>query len=358
MLFTSPDILALCKKYAQAAVYETPSVVRLATDKKCESERQYLEALYREMPPFKRNNWFHRFASADREQFWGAWFELMLFGWLKTFGKIQQELGDGQPDFILTLDTNREILIEAKTVLESKINWIEEKFVAKIFTFLREIELPYIVRVGRFVVAENDAFDKRKFVKDVGGWLSTTPEQKFNWSDRYGNMVNLILMSKTSSNQVHGVRWSELPRDIGMLKNALAKKAKQHRLQRKKKQPYVICLFLQSNSYLPRHVVEAWLGASIIKVNRVTGEIIHTSDNSGIHYLGERIVHTTVSGTLVFLQKFDNGLGRRDLDVYWIENPFSDEEIKLKDFVFSVVNSFVVKDRESDFVNMHWLKDE
>lgn len=357
MLFDSPEILAVCKKYAQAAIYEIPSIVRLATDEKYEGERRYLAALYNEMHPLKRKTWFHRFTSDNRDQFWGAWFELMLFGWLKPLGNVHQESGDGEPDLVLSLGLNKEILLEAKAILEPKSDWIEEKYVARVFTLLREIEKPYAVRIASFIMATNGAFDEKKFIKDIDNWLSSTPEKEYVWSDKHGNSIVFVFVSKIPINRVNGARWSDLPRNVDVLKTALAKKAKQHKAKRNAEMPYVICLFLQSYSYLPRNVVEAWLGNSVFKVNTTTGEFIHTSDSTGIHYLGEKIVHTTVSGTLVFLQKYDEKNKKRDFDVHWIENPFADDNVKLDPNLFPLDNSFVVKDRGIDYVNMHWLRD-
>ncbi len=82
------------------------------------------------------------------------------------------------------------------------------------------------------------------------------------------------------------------------------------------------------------------------------GEIVNSYiDKSGIHYLGNDIRHTTVSGTLVFKSMESDKEKRHYLQAWYIQNPYT--KVKINSVVFPVA-SFVVKEKSSKGYRMSW----
>src|SRR4051812_32283712 len=90
MLFDSPRMQHLRRKYVDVYDCEAPRVVLLDRLNELEGERKYLEDLYAsaDVPQPKRNDWKGRLLSDNEGQHLGAWFEMMLCGWLRDVGPV------------------------------------------------------------------------------------------------------------------------------------------------------------------------------------------------------------------------------------------------------------------------------
>ena len=355
MIFDSPKLLALCTKYVDCPLYDTPSIVHLATDSKYCGERVYLERLIKDVPPPKSAIWLSRLISEHRDQFWGAWFEIMLYGYLKSIGELSIENSDGQPDFVIKKICP--ILVEAKAVLTSKDEWLTDRFVSKIFISFREIQKPYVIRIADFKNSPSEIVDIEKLVKDIGNWLSTDSKNSFSWIDKYGNSLELVADYTVGLHHVYGVRWSDLKRDITPLVNALKHKSQQHKSLRVNKTPYVIAIFLQDYNFKPRDVVSAWLGNPVARIDRMTGNLILSTDTKGVSYHKDEIVNTSVSGFLVFTPKYSESNLQRELEAFWVENPFAVNDVKIDNQLFPAMEKFVVRESTETDVSMSWIQE-
>lgn len=353
MIFDSSELLNLCEKYSVSPVYDIPSIVHLARDEEYVGERKYLEDVFIEVSEEKRKQWLGRLVSDVRAQFWGAWFEMMLYGWLKPLGELIIETQNSEPDFILKGTSS--VAIEARAILSAKEEWLEDKLISKIIVTFRQIRKPFTVRITECVPAQSGLFDKKLFHKRVTQWLDTNANEQIFYEDKYGNNLKLDATLTIGLKSVYGVHWGNLDRDLSILRKALSHKAKQHKALRESHIPYVIAIFLESYSLKPSNVVEAWLGKSVLQVDRIARTTVLTTDSTGIHYGGDEIAHTTVSGTLVFKSKYNESHLRRELESYWIENPFAEDTIKIDPKLFPAIERFLVTERTPTYCTMEWF---
>jgi hypothetical protein len=132
MIFDSLQMETLREEYKDRESSVLPRIVFLDQSDKLSGERQYLEYLITLVPREKQKDWLGRILNDDYIQHLGAWFEIMLFGWLKEIGNVEVEplICGKKPDFLLLIK-NDKIIIEAK-VFEDKINF---KLVKKLEPF-------------------------------------------------------------------------------------------------------------------------------------------------------------------------------------------------------------------------------
>jgi hypothetical protein len=352
MIFNSPQITRLIEKHSASPEYDIPSVVHLATFEKLAGERQYLESLFLEIPEQKQKHLLSRFASINRSQFWGAWFELMLYGWLKKLGRIDFEMQDGDPDFVL--HSTHKIAIEARAILTPENEWLADKLLGRVFVLVRQIELPYVIDVLECSAKQKTFFETKRFLSEITRWLELNPNEKYSYDDKHNNHLKLSARYNPNLTRLYCGRVSALNRDLTALRNALSKKSTQHKILRISNTPYVIAVFLQSSSLSVHEVVSAWLGETVAYYDKAAGKLITTNDTSGIHYFGTEILHTSVSGTLVFRSSENLDRLCRELKVYWVENPFANDLIKIDDSIFPAENKLIVKNKNLSNVSMEW----
>jgi hypothetical protein len=182
--------------------------MNLARNDKLIGERAYLESLFIQVPTEKRKQWLSRLASVDRGQFWGAWFEMMLFGWLKPLGDVVVEVGDNEPDFIL--DTHSRIAIEARTILTPKQEWLDDMLLGRVFVLFRELKQPFVVKVLECSAVQKEYFDGVRFSQEVSKWLDDEPDKNFSFDDKYLNHLTLSATFNSDLVSVYGVRHSGL----------------------------------------------------------------------------------------------------------------------------------------------------
>lgn len=112
---------ALRDKYAATLDNrDVPEIVFLDRSDRLAAEREILEHLLGAAPQFKQKDWLGRLVNEANEQFWGAWFEIMLWEWLQTVGSAvpEPEIEGNWPDYALTVG-GQEIAVEARACLLS-----------------------------------------------------------------------------------------------------------------------------------------------------------------------------------------------------------------------------------------------
>jgi hypothetical protein len=142
MIFNSHQMEKLREKHRNMEPAILPRIVFLDRSDKLSGERQYVEDLIALVPREKQNDWLGRILKDDYVQHLGAWFEIMLFGWLRDVANVEVEpqICGKRPDFSLLIKDNK-IIIEAK-VFQDKTNFrnIEKLEALKPVTFFVNAE--------------------------------------------------------------------------------------------------------------------------------------------------------------------------------------------------------------------------
>jgi len=118
MIFDSLKMQALLEEYVDKSDREAPYSVFLGRSNKLAEERRHLENLIISAPKSKHKDWISRILSVKYGQHIGAWFELMLYGWLSEIGKVEVEpkIKGDHPDFALSV-ANKTIIVEARACI-------------------------------------------------------------------------------------------------------------------------------------------------------------------------------------------------------------------------------------------------
>ncbi len=122
-IFESPSFKDLLAKYSSVEYELRPQVVNLLADPSRWKERAHIESIFKELPQGKYKKGILRHLRSERpEDFYGAWYELMVYDWLKEQGKepvLQPDLPSGsKPDFLIKSD-DLNIYIDVTHVRES-----------------------------------------------------------------------------------------------------------------------------------------------------------------------------------------------------------------------------------------------
>ncbi len=80
MIFDSPKMITLREKYHNTPNYGVPEIVNLDRIDEYTGERSLLESLLLDANESRRKDWLGRLINIEDAQFWGAWFEIMLYG--------------------------------------------------------------------------------------------------------------------------------------------------------------------------------------------------------------------------------------------------------------------------------------
>lgn len=162
MIFDSLQMNRLREEYKDKEPSVLPRIVFLDRSDKLSGERQYLEDLIALVPKEKQKEWLGRILKDDYIHHLGAWFEIMLFGWLNEIAKVdvEPEICGKKPDFSLHISDNK-IIIEAK-VFQDKIN----------FKTIKKLELlkpiAFFVNVKPLRTALKSKADKHKAIREEG----------------------------------------------------------------------------------------------------------------------------------------------------------------------------------------------
>jgi hypothetical protein len=282
-----------------------------------------------------------RFVINNNQQHLGAWFQLMLFGWLgEVAGShvgetlFEPELEGNYPDFALNLphlktlanDSNPAnqtiptIIIEARAYVMDDAERRHEQRILETTQWLEQIAKPFVVTVQQIEFG-TAALEGPRLVREVTRWLERTPSRPFLFQDGVGNrflfnvasnsneaLVKLVLIDQTAQAQRLNLK---------NLRNPLQEKAKQHEALRRAGYPYIVALMLESQRYSVDNVVEAWFGKLQTASTSAGGQHLllskqeQTIDISGLFFGGAQTRFKTISGTLVFRPVWSEQLQRR-----------------------------------------------
>lgn len=356
MIFDSPQMEKLRKKYAKEPNYAVPSVILLERHSDFAGERRYLEDLAKTVPSAKRTGLLRSIIQQDEASHQAAWFELMLYGWLKEAGlglvEIEPAVEGHVPDFLLHTNS-QEIVIEAKVHLIEEGQREHNKKVDQVIWAIRELQRPFMVNIESLEVGHH--IDISELKSKVDDWLEFRPNERYEYSNDAGYRIILTAndnprLTKVSVLRTSDFRWiSPEP-----LKRPLRKKASQHKKIRHAGYPYVIAIYLESLFLSAEEVVEAWLGIIETVFDTKTLQVVEErSDRSGIHFYGNNVLHKSVSGTLVFKSTWLKQFQRRQLSGWYIENPYAAD--KVDPGLFPVESSFRVIEKTEQSYRLDWV---
>ncbi len=353
MIFDSEAAITLCSKFASLPDFEVPLSVVFSRSDRFSCEREYIEGLAAMAPPNAQKDWIARLISQDDEQHLGAWFEIMLSGWLRDWGPviIQPEIDGDHPDFLVK-KCRKQIVVEARTIVPNESERQRQRWHAEVTWVLGHIGRPFIVTIEQLIAGGR--LDRCRFASEVTQWLDRKVDQPLVYQDESGNTIAL----KASPDRDRRLVLVIGPTEAGWvsaqpLKPALKAKSRQHRAIRTAGYPYVIAVLLESPDFDAEEVVTAWLGSPQLVIDRDSGQVVEqTIDGTGIHFFGSEIRHTTVTGTLVFRRMFDEGLHRHRLDSWYIQNPFA--KVTIDPDLFPVQKKYIVSGHTEARYEMLW----
>lgn len=352
MIFDSPQMAALRQIYWGLADYEVPEVVFLDRFDDYEGERSFLEELLRTVSLQKQKDWLGRLVNEDADQHIGAWFEMMLYGWLRECFtvKVEPELLENFPDFVVECEDST-LVIEARAFLKTPEEGSKRIKISRIWSALRVITRPFLLtldirELGNDIISNN-------LQEDVERWLDSAPEQLFIYQDRLGNILQLSAQYHPTLIRV-GITRSEVAWvNPDVLRAPLRQKSAQHKNIRRAGYPYVIAVYLEPALLSAEEVTEAWIGKPTVVIDVARHEIVQEKiDQSGIQYFGNEIRHKTVSGILVFKADLDKDLKSRYFRCWYVENPYA--KVKVDPNNFPAEARFIVVGKDDKNYQMEW----
>jgi len=287
MIFNSEQMEKLRNKYRNVPDKYSPIIIQIDSSNQYQVEREYLEKILKTVPVSARNQLLGRLISDDDNHHTGAWFELMINGWLRQFSCVEPEpqfLGNN-PDFIITIN-------ELKIAIECKANIIKKKLreenviLDKICSEIRKITLPYILSIEAHKLYSLPKL--KKLITEINNWLILNQNEKMIFEDNLGNII--VFKSYKSDLLAHVETMYSVGEifqtiDSKSLQRSLKNKANQNKNIRKSGMPYVIAIFLEDNLLDASDIVDALFGREVVNYNSYTKDIINiTVDQSGIHY--------------------------------------------------------------------------
>lgn len=354
MIFDSTQMKILRDKFKDLPNYEVPDIVFLDRHGEYEGERQLLEYLFSTVSYQKQQDWFGRLVNADFQPHVGAWFEIMLYGWLRERFSVQVEpeiLGNF-PDFGLEL-SKLQLAIEAKAFLVPPEERDRRQKLNRIISTLGGISKPFSVILKIEQLGEN--IRNGEFVKAVINWLETAADQRLDYQDRRGNILQLSATPRSNLKKLGVISSEGVGVNPEVLRPPLSKKADQHKALRKAGYPYIIAIFLEPSHLSAEEVCEAWMGKTTIiydvEINKVIEEKF---DESGISFFKQEILHKSVTGILVFKAEYDGGRKSRYLHPWYIQNPYATTMIDPN--IFPVDSRFMVVGQNNEMFEMKWVK--
>lgn len=355
MLFDSARIDKLRTKYSGMSRFFVPELIKLDSYPWLCSERKYLESLIESVDEKIQKKWKGDFISKRNNQHLGAWFEIMLYGWLKEIGEVEIEPNfEGEiPDFCLKLG-NENIFIEARAIIKSDEDRKKDALHNELRSTLEEIKKKYHIRIKKHIL--KDRLDTRKFIAYVNEWLDTNPDPDQEFSYVYDNDNQIYLQATLDETLECVCVYSTV--EIGGLdpekfKAPIKKKASQHKKLRASDNPYLIAVFLEELKFRPDIITRTWFGNTLVKMNKTNLEVKDiTTDQKGLHYFKEEIQHTSISGTLVFKSYYDNTKGKRELKAWYIQNPFA--KVNIDSSIFPVEDRYLVKAESDSRYTLGW----
>ena len=318
-------------------------------------ERLLLEQLLEEWPEHAQTDILNKLLSDQPAQQMGAWFQLMLFDWLRKadLGKVVAEplIEGDNPDFVIS-NSEQQIYVEARARGEALETAILNESQYAINQALSSIQLPYVILVE--IERMQGQVDEAHLRNATLQWLQTGAGEEFQYKDESGNLIVMEATLRSKTQSVAALISSPaIAITGGSLRKPLREKAKQHKRLRNARNQYVIALFLTDTWLSAEEVQEAWFGPTVGVIDSSSGMIIEErTDGTGLHYWGNDIRHKSVSGTLVFKAELDYFAKRRYLRAWYIENPYATSPVD--PWLFPAESRFLIVGRSQTSFQMGW----
>lgn len=353
-IFNSPELTELIAKNDQGIFDRCPHVIYLAQSEDLAGERRYLEELIGSAPAQKQKKWIKELIQQNDEQHLSAWFEIMLYGWLKQAGSVEVEpdiLGNS-PDFSFTSDTATEpVIIEARAVLKTENARFQSAAISRVFKLLEQVPMPYVVTIKSMHISSLRLLGK--LVHCVSMWLKEDPDNQYIYED---GKNTIVLTARPHASQ-HVYATYVPPGSFinpNVLKPAMRQKANQHTAIRHAGYPYVIALFLENSLFSVEEVFQAWIGNTVYTLDTQSGDLLDTHiDCSGLSFHKMKVQDRSVSGFLVCHVREKVGENRRMISGVYVQNPYATSVIDWK--CFPVEAAYVVEDRRGLDFAMNWV---
>lgn len=354
MVFDSPEMIALRNRFSSELSFRVPEIVFMDRYDGCKQEKEIIEKLAHCYPPQKLKDWLGNFINTNRQQHIGAWFEIMVFEWLKQNFAVQvaPDINGKQPDFLIEANANP-VLIESTTFLYSQDELVE-RFISSEFTYLLEtIEKPYAIDIHPIRYGNN--LNRKEFYKQVMFWLDNSCEQPLHYEDVFGNIMDLTIAYETKLKSVGVLIGGDVQEiDSDLVKKPLLRKIKQRQELKDINMPYVIALYPESWHYDADMVVDAWFGKPQTVIDIHSGQIMREqTDLSGVTFHRRRIHHRGISGILVFKRTSYPYEGNQIFNSWYIQNPYALYPIDPD--LFKVDGRFVVVLNDPPHYKMDWI---
>ncbi len=229
-----------------------------------------------------------------------------------------------------------------------------EKLLSQIFFLLRQINKPYLIVIKGNTL--KTISDEDELIGSISDWLELGGDPVFDYGDNKVGHLVLEAKKMPGFSNVEILSSSEFSFvNPKIFRRPLKQKSKQHKMLRKQGFPYIIALFIEPFLFSAEEVVEAWLGKHEVIIDTSGKEfkiLEERVDLSGLHFFGKKVLHTTVSGTLVFKRKWEHG--KFGLESFWIENPVA--KVKVNPSIFPTKSNWMVTKITKTGVEMAWLK--
>lgn len=354
MVFDISEMKALRERYKDELSFRVPTVVFLDRYDGYKQERELIEELSRSLPPEKLKNWIGNFINTDRRQHIGAWFEIMLYGWLKPHFKVQVEpdINGKHPDFLIDIEDNQ-VLIESIAYLYSPEELIERAISSEFIYLLETIEKPFAIDIEP--IKYGKTINKKDFLKRANLWLDLSFDYPFRYEDKFGNILDLKVAYKIKNKKI-GVMVNGDVRlvDTDQVKKPLHRKIQQHHALKENNSPYIIAIYLESWQYNADEVITAWFGRNQTVFDKNSGIIIREqNDLSGLAFHGRSIRNRGISGILVFKRTEYPYDGNEILNSWYIQNPYARHKVNPESF--PVDGRFVIVSSENKKHAMDWI---
>lgn len=356
VFFDNTAIESLRKKYKNTPSMYLPKVLKIDQFPEAVGEKEYIEELVSTVPSNIQKKWLGDFLTNDNSKFMGAWFEIMLYGWLSEYFEVvvEPEVENNKPDFCIKVG-DKSYFIEARAIVKNEEERNREAFISQIISILETIELSYMVDIDKDSLIFSKPLDEYHFKNKVQIWLESYPYENLLYKDSFGNEINLTAERLHDYSFVVASSGEAGWIDHSPMVNPIRKKATQHKQIRKSGKPYIIAIFLEPFLLSARGVVRTWFGNQQYIFDKRTLELVKTEiDQTGIQFFGNEIRHRSVSGTLVFKADYNYVEKRRILNSWYVQNPYAN--VPISDTLFPAGEKFIVVNEKGDSLSMTWLK--
>lgn len=353
MIFDSPKMIALRRKYQGSPDYEVPEIVLIDRLTDFAGERYFLENLISKVSQTKQKDWIGRLVNKEPQRHIGAWFEIMLYGWLleNFIVDVEPEINGTYPDFVIN-GPDYQFAIEAKAFLISPDDRENNQKFRCVSKALESIQKPFLIEFKFKQLGEK--IDIKDFLEKVISWLDSEPDKNYIYQDEKRNIILMTAMF-TSTFKKAGVASTEafwVNPDV--LKSPLSGKAMQHKALRKIGFPYLIAIFLEPSILTAEEITQAWFGKQVVVFDPDSRKVVEEKiDQSGIHYWGHEIRHKSVTGTLVFKTDYSVNENSRKLEAWYVENPYA--KVKIDPYLIPAKSRFIVINQKDGFYQMKWV---